>query len=63
MHAALTAVTVQSNKIISNEVKDNRVLTGAILRKKTQRAFCPTQSYVGVEAPHKVMCNIRGSSV
>ena len=26
MHADMTAVTMQSNKIVSNEVKDNQVL-------------------------------------
>ena len=39
----MTAVTVQSNKIVSNEVKDNLSTTRAILRKKNERTFWPTQ--------------------
>ena len=34
MHADMTVVTIQSNKIVSNEVKD-KSSTGAVVWKKT----------------------------
>ena len=44
MHADMTAVTIQSNKIVLNEVKDNEVLLEPSYRKKQmQRTFCPAQ--------------------
>ena len=43
MHADMTAVTVQSNKIVLNEVKRQLSTPGAIIQKKTKRTFWPTQ--------------------
>ena len=34
MHADMTAVTIQSNKIVSNEVKGNKVLLKPLYGKK-----------------------------
>ena len=41
MHADATAVTIQSNKIVSNEVKDNQALLEPSYRNK--QTFWPTQ--------------------
>ena len=35
----MTAVTIQSNKIVSNEVKDNQTLLEPSYRKKTNEVF------------------------
>ena len=43
MHADMTAVTIQSNKIVSNEVKKKLDATRAILLKKNKQTFWPTQ--------------------
>ena len=39
MHADMTAVTIQSNKIVSGDVKDNYVLANAILQEKSNKYF------------------------
>ena len=39
MHADITAVTIQSNKIVLNEIKDNQALLGPPYRKKTNKLF------------------------
>ena len=42
MHADMRAVTIQSNKIVSNEVKDNKALLEPSCGKSKQ-TFWPTQ--------------------
>ena len=42
MHTDMTAVPIQSNKIISNKVKDNEVLLEPSY-EKTKQTFWPTQ--------------------
>ena len=44
MQADRTAVTIQSNKIVSNEVKDNST-TRAQRMEKTKQTFWPTQYF------------------
>ena len=39
MHADMTAVTIQFNKIILNEVKDSQALLTAIIWKKLNEHF------------------------
>ena len=39
MHAHMTAVTTQSNKIVSNQVKDNLALLQPSYRKKPNNHF------------------------
>ena len=39
MHADMTTVTIQSNKIVSNEVKDNQLLLEQSYRKKPSELF------------------------
>ena len=39
MHPDLTAVTIQSNKIVSNEVKDSEALLEPSDEKKTNELF------------------------
>ena len=39
MHTDRTAVTIQSNKIVSNEVQDNHVLPEPSYRKKLNELF------------------------
>ena len=39
MHTDMTAVTVQSNKIVSSEVKDNQALREPSYRKKKKELF------------------------
>ena len=41
----MTAVTIQSNKIVSNEVKDNKVLLEPSYRKKKQMNFLANPIY------------------
>jgi len=45
MHADITAVTIQSNKIVSNEVKDNQVLLEPLYGKKEKPFGQPNTSY------------------
>ena len=42
MHADMTAIRIQSNKIVSNEVKDNYALLETLYRKTKQTSW-PTQ--------------------
>ena len=37
MHVDMTAVTIHSNKIVSNEVKDNQAVLEPSYRKKTNK--------------------------
>ena len=39
MHAEMTAVTIQSNKIVLSEVKDNSALLEPSYRKKQMNLF------------------------
>ena len=39
MHTDMTAVTIQSNKSVSNEVKDNQALLELSYGKKTNELF------------------------
>ena len=39
MHTDMTAVTIQSNKIVLNEVKDNQVLLDSSYKEKTNKLF------------------------
>ena len=43
MHTDVTPVTIQCNKIVSNEVKDNKVPLEPSYGKKTKQTFWPTQ--------------------
>ena len=46
MHADMTAVTIQSNKIVSNDVEDNEALLDLPYRKKEKEnegTFRPAQ--------------------
>ena len=51
MHVDMTAVTIQSNKIVSNNVKDNYTLLEPSYRKKTKETFWPTQYVCVYELP------------
>ena len=42
MHTDMTATTIQSNKIVSNEVRQLSA-TGAILQKKANELFWPNK--------------------
>ena len=59
MYADMTTITIQSNKIVSNEVEDNEALIGPFYKKKTP-TFCPTQylqkkSQRTIDYPSKVV--------
>ena len=43
MHADMTAVTIQSNKTIPNEVKDIQALLEPLYGKVLNKLFWPTQ--------------------
>ena len=45
MHTDRTAVTIQSNKIVSNEVQDNHVLPEPSYRKKLNELWGQSSSY------------------
>ena len=44
MYADVTAITIQSNKIVLNEVKDNEVLLEPSHGEKKTKTFRPTHT-------------------
>ena len=48
----MTAVTIQSNKIVSHEVKDNKVLLEASYRKNKQTFGQPNSKNVHLQRFH-----------
>ena len=48
MHADMTVVIIQSNKIVSNEVKDHKVLLEPSYGKKLNELFGQPNIYTGV---------------
>ena len=39
MHADMTAVTIQSSNVVSNEARDNETLLEPVYEKKKERIF------------------------
>ena len=63
MHADMTAVTTQSNKIVSNEVKDNQaLLQPAYGRKKKKPIFLANPIYFR-EAAYVKFRNLNPNSI
>ena len=46
MHADMIAITVQSNKIVSNEVKDNSALLEPAYGKKKTNNFLANHTHI-----------------